>query len=232
VLVSAQELQSRKRVQLVEISVFLLLIAPSLIFSFFVVKQGSLGFVPTAFATMLRDLGLVCLILYFLWRANEPVVDIGWRRRNWLREVLLGVLLFVPFFYGTAVIGTTLRFIGLSSPKTPLPALVPGRSLGQSLLAFVLISIVALAEETIFRGYLILRLRAVSGSLVAAVLLSAVIFSFGHGYEGSAGVVTVCVMGLVFALIYLWRQSLVAPIVMHFLQDFVAIVLLPLVGKR
>lgn len=83
-------------------------------------------------------------------------------------------------------------------------------------------------EETIFRGYLILRFTAVTLRPAVAVLLSAALFSLGHGYEGSAGVVTVGVMGLALALIYLWRESLVAPIVMHFLQDFLGIVLLPL----
>jgi membrane protease YdiL (CAAX protease family) len=64
------------------------------------------------------------------------------------------------------------------------------------------------------------------------VLLSSFIFSLGHGYEGTAGLATVGVMGAAFALVYLWRGSLVAPIVMHFLQDFIGIVLLPyLVGK-
>jgi membrane protease YdiL (CAAX protease family) len=92
--------------------------------------------------------------------------------------------------------------------------------------------VVALAEETIFRGYFILRFEAVTASPAVAVVLSAVIFSLGHGYEGSAGVVTVGVMGLVFALIYLWRRSLVAPIVMHFLQDFISVVLLPLLGGK
>ncbi len=87
-------------------------------------------------------------------------------------------------------------------------------------------------EETIFRGYLILRFREVTSNTAAAVLLSAVLFSLGHGYEGSAGVVTVGVMGLVFALVYLRRRSLVAPMVMHFLQDFIGIVLVPLLGLR
>ena len=55
-------------------------------------------------------------------------------------------------------------------------------------------------------------------------LVSALIFSLGHGYEGTAGVITVIYMGLTFALIYLWRGSLVAPVIMHFLQDFIGIV--------
>ena len=99
------------------------------------------------------------------------------------------------------------------------------------LLAIVLVTVVALAEETIFRGYLILRLKAITASPAAAALLSAAIFSLGHGYEGSAGVVTVGVMGVVFAFIYMWRQSLVAPIVIHFLQDFISIILVPLLAK-
>jgi membrane protease YdiL (CAAX protease family) len=58
------------------------------------------------------------------------------------------------------------------------------------------------------------------------------VFSLGHGYEGTAGVITVGVMGIVFAAVYLWRGSLVAPIAMHFLQDFMSIVLQPLLfGK-
>jgi membrane protease YdiL (CAAX protease family) len=55
--------------------------------------------------------------------------------------------------------------------------------------------------------------------------LFAVVFSLGHGYEGTAGVVTVGFIGLAFALVYQWRGSLVAPMVMHFLQDFCEIFL-------
>jgi CAAX protease family protein len=234
VSLSSQDMQpsTNKRVQAAEMSVFVFLIAPSLVFSFFLVKQGSVSFVLTAFATILRDLALVSLVLYFLWRNGEPVVRIGWTPRRWYREILLGILLFVPMFFGSAIIGTGLTRIGFSSPKTPLPSLVPGRTVAEYVLAFVLVVIVAVAEETIFRGYFMLRLKGVSGSTFVAVLLSAVIFSFGHGYEGSAGVVTVGIMGAVFALVYVWRKSLVAPIVMHFLQDFVVIVFLPLLRAR
>jgi len=72
-----------------------------------------------------------------------------------------------------------------------------------------------------------LRINAITSSSTAAVLLSGVIFSLGHGYEGTASVVTIGVMGSVFALIYQWRRSLIAPVVMHFLHDFIGIVLIP-----
>ena len=102
----------------------------------------------------------------------------------------------------------------------------------EELLALVLVAVVALAEETIFRGYLLLRFQSVLRSTTAAVLLSSTVFAVGHGYEGSAGLVTVGVMGVAFALVYLWRGSLVAPMVMHFLQDFLGIVLLPLLRLK
>jgi membrane protease YdiL (CAAX protease family) len=121
-----------------------------------------------------------------------------------------------------------LQVVGFSVSSTPLPSFMAAKGMGEFLLAFVLVAVVALAEETIFRGYLILRLKAITASPAAAVLVSAAFFSLGHGYEGSAGVLTVGVMGLVLAFVYMWRQSLVAPMVMHFLQDFIGIVLVPM----
>jgi CAAX protease family protein len=59
------------------------------------------------------------------------------------------------------------------------------------------------------------------------VLFSAIIFSVGHGYQGLAGMIAVGVMGIVFALIYLWRQSLLAVMMIHFLQDFMAMIVGP-----
>ena len=44
--------------------------------------------------------------------------------------------------------------------------------------------------------------------------------------------VTVGYMGLVFALVYLWRGSLAAPMVMHFCQDFLGVVAGPLLASR
>lgn len=217
-----------RREQLVEVSVFLFLIVPSMILSFFAVKLGTLSFVLVAASTILRDLSLVGLILFFAWRNGEPLDLIGWRFEHSWREVGLGIGLFLPFFFGMGLLGDALQAAGLSAPSTPLPAFLDARGPGEAALAIVLVVIVALAEETIFRGYLILRFTAVTLRPAAAVLVSAAVFSLGHGYEGSAGVVTVGVMGVVLAWIYLWRESLVAPIVIHFLQDFVGIVLLSL----
>jgi len=213
--------------QFFEVAVFLFLIVPSMVLSFFAVKQGSLSFLLVASSTILRDLALVSLIFFFLWHNGEPAGRIGWTPKNIGKEIALGIALFIPFLIVNNLLDQGLQAVGFSAPSTPVPSYLTTRDMSQVLLACILVAVVALAEETIFRGYLILRLKAVTGSRLAATLLSAAIFSLGHGYEGSAGVITVGVMGLVLAFVYMWRQSLVAPIVMHFLQDFIGIVLLP-----
>ena len=218
--------------QVYEVLVFLSLIVPSMALSFFVIRQGNLSFVLTASATILRDLGLVGLIAFFLWRNREPLGRIGWTLRNQRKEVLLGLGLFVGLFLVSGLVEPLFRAMGLSAPSTPTPRFLTVSGGWEFVLASVLVVVVAVAEETIFRGYLILRFTEIGGNRAVAVLLSSVVFALGHGYEGTAGVATVGVMGLLLALVYVWRQSLVAPIVMHCVQDFVGIVVLPLLRHR
>lgn len=222
---------SRKE-QFLEVSVFLFLIVPSMVLSFFVIRQGSLGFIFTAVSVILRDSALVSLILFFLWRNREPLARIGWIVKNGRKDVALGIVLFFPIFFIGGLLDQALQAAGFSAPATPMPSFLAAKGGAELVLAFFLVVVVAIAEETIFRGYLLLRLQGVNLSQTGAILLSAVIFSLGHGYEGTSGVVTVGTMGLVLAVIYHWRQSLVAPMVIHFLQDFTGIVLAPLLGLK
>jgi membrane protease YdiL (CAAX protease family) len=221
----------RRRERIIELTIFLFLIAPSMAFSFFL--SGStgggptVGFTLTAVSSILRDLALVGLIMFFLWRNGESLKTIGWNLKGAGTEVAVGLGLFIPFFIAVALIENLLQMAGFTIPAAPMPELImTGRS--QLILALALVSVVAIAEETIFRGYLIQRFSSLNGSGAASVLLAGLIFSLGHGYEGSAGVVTVGIIGIFFGFVFLWRKSIIAPIVMHFMLDFVSIVLLPM----
>ncbi len=221
-----------QREQQLELAVFLFLIVPSLVYSFIATGAGpggagSVTLPTTAVAIILRDLALVALILFLLWRNVEPVKKIGWTLVNGYRDAALALILFIPLFYLMGLLDSYLTGIGLTNVVEVAALSTTG--LFDPVLALILVIVVAIAEETIFRGYLILRFRGISGNVAIAVILSSVIFAIGHGYEGSAGVITVGVMGLIFALIYVWRKSLVAPIILHFLQDLTVIVLIPYV---
>lgn len=228
-----QFFQQARSIKTIEVLIFLFLVVPSLVLSLFIVKQSDLPFVVGALATIFRDLALVLLIVYFLWRNGETLAEIGWVRAGLIKEVVLGFVLFFPFYVATALIELGLLKVGLSGPRKSLPSALEATGAAQMVLATIMVVVVAIAEETIFRGYLLLRLRpALGNSVAAAVALSSLVFAVGHGYEGSAGVVTVGIMGALFALIYLWRGSLAAPIVMHFCQDFLGIVLIPLLHAK
>lgn len=217
----------RKRLEhLIEFLVFLSLLVPSYVLSFFASGVESGSFTLGATANILRDLSLVALVGFFLWRNGEAIDRIGWTRAHALREVALGLILFIPVTATLGALAAGLQGLGLSLPKHTLEALTPGRG-PQTVLAVVLVLVVAIAEETIFRGYVLYRLREASGSTVLAVLLSTILFALGHGYEGAAGMILAGWLGLVFALVYLWRKNLAAPVAMHFCQDLVAIALAP-----
>jgi membrane protease YdiL (CAAX protease family) len=217
-----------RRQQAVELAVFLLLILPSLVLSFAASGQQGSSFPLVAVATILSDLGLLALVLLLVARAGEPVAMVGWVRAGAGREAGLGLALSIPVLIGTQVLGAVLRAIGLSGPPSNTPALAPRNTPGEILLAIVLVIVVAISEETIFRGYLMLRFTAALRSRAWAVVLSSVVFAIGHGYEGGAAVFTVGLTGVVLAIIYLWRNSLVAPVVIHFVLDLATIVIAPL----
>ena len=218
----------RQREQQIELAVFLLLVVPTLLLSFAHGGQARLSFPLLAASVIARDLSLVALVLSFLWRNSEPCLRIGWTLAGTGREIVVGVLLFVPIQTGAALLERLLRQLGLSAPEHLPPNLQPS---GASLVLLALVLVLVVAEETLFRGCLLLRLRRLTGSNAALVVASSAIFAVGHGYEGSAGVVTIGALGAVLALVYLWRRSLVAPVTLHFRVDFVGLVVAPALGR-
>lgn len=216
-----------RKEQAIEVGIFLSLIVPTMILSYFVTSRDEAGFTVLAVATILRDLALLALVLFFLWRNGEWVQQIGWTSRHVWTELGLGLILFPPLVVLIGLLDAGLRALGFSGPPAgALDSMLP-RAPWQFVLAVGLVIIVAITEEFLFRGYLIRRLGSATRSAGWAVVLSAVIFALGHGYQGGAGVITIGVVGLIFALIYLWRGSLFAPVVMHLLQDFTALIVAP-----
>lgn len=212
---------AERRARALELGIYLLLIVPPMVLQWFVGPPTGPGLPVRVIGTLVTDGALVALALYLNWRSGEPLARVGWSPAGLGREVLIGVALFVPFAVVVAGIGWLLQTVGLPAGGAPeVPAF---HSPFEIAAVGVFAMIVAVSEETIFRGYLLLRLGELTGSKTFAVVLSALIFSLGHQYEGTAGMITVGGMGAMFALVYLWRGSLLAPIVIHFLQDFIAL---------
>lgn len=201
-----------------------------MVLSHFAIKQPGFGFVPAAIGTILHNLAFLSLIAFFAWKNREAWERFGLTKSGAAREAVVGVWLFVLMTLAASLVEKSLSALGVSLPDKALPSFLTPSSPGAYVLALVLVLLVAISEEVLFRGYLILRLTSVTGGRLPAVLISTLIFASGHGYEGISGVVAVFLIGLVLSMVYLWRKSLVAPMVMHFLQDFLGIFVLPLIG--
>ncbi len=211
-----------RKIQLIEIGVFLLLVLPSMALSFISAPQAQLPFTYFAVAQIMQLLALAGLVLYFVWRNREPFDSIGWTFENAGKEAFIGILLFFPILLGLGLLEKLLKAAGISPPQQVPEYLVP-EGMPEKVLAGVLLVVVAVCEELIFRGYLLRRLINLTGNLVAGVLIAAVVFSIGHGYQQIGGVIATGVLGAIFAIIFLWRGSLVAPITIHFMNNFTMI---------
>ena len=218
--------------QIFEVLTFCFLIVPGLAFSFTAGPFLKENFLLGVAGVMLSDLALVCLVCFFIWHNGEKFARIGWILKGYKKEIVIGIVLYFPLVYGLSFVEQFIQSSGMATTKGHIPSFLEPVGTIQQIVATFMILIVAISEETIFRGYLILRLKSVTGSPFAAIVISSIIFSIGHGYEGMAGVIIVGIMGACFAVIYMWRKSLIAPITMHFMQDFIAIVLVSLTANN
>ena len=84
-----------------------------------------------------------------------------------------------------------------------------------------------LVEETFFRALLFITVFQTTGSVVAAMLISTVLFGLAHAYQGVAGVLTSGLLGFFFMVIYAATGALWLVILLHALIDLRGLVLLP-----
>lgn len=80
----------------------------------------------------------------------------------------------------------------------------------------------AVVEESVFRGYALTQLTPALG-LVWAVIISSISFGLLHWAYGWWGMASTVVYGVLFALLFVWRQSLIAPVVAHALHNLINI---------
>ncbi len=85
---------------------------------------------------------------------------------------------------------------------------------------WILLSLSAgFCEEFIFRGYLQEQSKRLTGSVGAAVIVQALFFGLGHGYQGWALMLTIFVIGLLFGIAAARRNSLAPTMIAHASAD-------------
>jgi membrane protease YdiL (CAAX protease family) len=193
-----------------------------------VVVADAYGLVPIT-----QTIFLVPLIWIALRLRREPWATIGFSRPdNFLRSIAVGVLAGVLMEL-LAVYVTTPRISAFFGVEPDYSELKDIR--GNLALLFVFLGLSwtlgAFGEEICFRGFLMNRLARLFGesriAWIASLLLSSVLFGWGHTEQGISGWVQEGLSGLLLGVLFLsTNRNLTVPIVAHGVSNTLAFVLI------
>jgi uncharacterized protein len=147
-------------------------------------------------------------------RPTDAFLDFGIAIGFWLISTILRSAIAIAF-----------HLIDIHDPQGQLnrikQATAPvGPQSGLELGSFLVLVIFAgIFEEIIFRGYLQRQFGALAKNIWAGVLLSAVVFGAGHGYQGTRFMVLIGIYGAMFGVLAVLRKSLRPGMIAHAGQD-------------
>ena len=176
--------------------------------------------------TLLSE-GWMLLVPLWIGRARNYHLARLPRPRIVLIEGLFA-LLFVPVAFAAFIAVPPLVTYLIGEPEAPISPLVPmsGSFNRIEWLAFIVlgVALAPVAEETFYRGLFYNALRQRLHPILAA-LIQAAVFGYAHPF-GLANSVAIGVGSLVLVLLYEWRKTLLAPILLHALVNSVGITFL------
>ena len=156
-----------------------------------------------------------------------------WEPIAWLRSVATGGV-FIGIVIGLVVGLVVLTVIGIRAARQEQEIMLVGdiksmlprnrQELGLGALLSVNAGVV---EELVFRLALPAAIYGASGSAIAALAGSILLFGALHLYQGAVGVIGTAVVGAVMMLLYLVSGSILVPIALHALFDLRSLVLIP-----
>jgi membrane protease YdiL (CAAX protease family) len=186
---------------------------------------------------MLVEPWLWLVVIYIILRiTSAPLSVIGlgtphdWGLTLWLIVEILVLTLIVVAIIRYRIAKT--HRPGLATLLLKVKDLLPHTAYERRL--WILVSITAgIWEEVVFRGFLITYFLAFGTffGLLAAVILSSILFGFAHIYQGWKGVLVTGVLGAILASVYVSTGSLIVPIVCHILIDARIVFLAPALLK-
>lgn len=136
------------------------------------------------------------------WRAGRPLRTFLTTapRFRW-RHAALGLAVFLP------VVAAEIWLEGLVKGASAAPIAMPGASAADRLLyaaaALVFLWLAALAEELLFRGWLMQQTHALTRRVVVVIVVNAVLFTLAHGDLSAGGLITRFAMGAGWAWVVL-----------------------------
>jgi len=195
-----------------------------------IVSQRPDPILPAHFAELVlqivRNKLFVCVALLLLLRLEgEGLSALGVSRREWPRHLGVGLIIGLVMFVGLNVAFDSLMNSLIPRPSAGGSPIMLFFKEPLNLLIWLPIGVFGggVVEE-LQRIFIFTRFEKWLGrpGLVLGVVLSSMMFGFGHLYQGLGTAISTTVSGLVFALVYLRRRSALEPVIAHAFSDVLA----------
>jgi len=172
---------------------------------------------------ILSEWGFVIALLWLTHQHDLSISDLGENMGNVNLTVITIIVLLSVFMVMVYFNVRQLRQMSLEKLEVelrPLRKFIPNNV--TEFISFILIAFTAgICEELLYRGWLQNLLAYGTGSVWIGLILGAVIFGFGHAYQGKMGMVQTGIIGLIFGVVFIFTKSLVASQILHIIVDAV-----------
>lgn len=160
------------------------------------------------YSILLDDALVIVLVLFLSAYAHITATQMGMNRISWRRHLLIGCVL------GLLWVGLQLIVRGFRKGKT--------NSLffqGGSALLWALVFLLGAFAEEIWRSLCIVGLRNEGHTTAFVVLITAVVFTIGHIWEGPFRALGSFPFGIAAAFAFIWTGSLLTTYVFHLIPN-------------
>ncbi|MGE0705318.1 MAG: CPBP family intramembrane glutamic endopeptidase [Vicinamibacterales bacterium] len=178
--------------------------------------DGSLTLSYVVTLSLLDTVALIGLILFVMRAHGEHPGEVFFGRRPIRGEVMAGLPL---AFVALALAAVALTALHELAPWLRTYARNPFQDLVQStgdLVIFGLTVVIAGGiREEIQRAFLLTRFEQSLGGMRTGVAVTSIAFGAGHFVQGADATVATALLGAFWAVVYVRRRSVVAPVVSH-----------------
>lgn len=159
------------------------------------------------------------LVLALRWE-ERTLTDVGWclpPDGSLRKHLLIGVLAALALYVWKELVWDSIRLLAGGNPPS-FTSLFRFRFPASDVPMLVAATVLPAVEESVYRGYGLAALDARWGR-AAALIAMAVLFGLLHWGNGPLSIVFTGIMGVAFAGLYLWRRTLIAPVIAHSLYN-------------
>ncbi|MEM7133753.1 MAG: type II CAAX endopeptidase family protein [Chloroflexota bacterium] len=169
---------------------------------------------------------LVLLLAFILFGflSSLPQVKLGWVWDDLLYESAVGITWGVAialFFFGATKWLVQQGVGGRIYSTVIIEAILP-RSFKEALLVAVAMIPAVVSEELLFRSLLLGGFSPLAPPLLLLVV-SSIVFGLLHSSQGIWGMVGASVGGFLFGILFLWRGTIVTPVIAHYVANMLQI---------